>query len=75
MLICESCNQQFNIYEDFQIHYDKTGHEKFMEIDKTESEKIAKLVAKAIDDLVKKGDYRYDNDKNGNLMIRRNMSQ
>ena len=74
MIICGSCKQQFPIQEDFQIHYDKTGHEKFMEVDKTESENVAKLVAKAIDDLVKKGDYRYDNDENGNLVIKRNQS-
>ena len=46
-----------------------------MEIDKTEYEKSARLVAKAIDDLVKKGDYRYDNDENGNLVIKRDGSR
>ena len=72
MIICESCKQQFNIYDDFQIHCDNTGHTMFIEVDETESEKTIKLISKAIDDLVKKGHYRYDNDENGNLVIKRN---
>ena len=75
MIICESCKQQFNIYDDFQIHFDKTGHAKFIEVEQTESEKIIKLISKAIDNLVKKGLYRYDNDENGKLVIKRNYNK
>ena len=71
MLICESCKQQFKIYEDFDIHYEKTGHEKFIEVDKNRWDKDEKHIIQAIDDLVKKGFYQYGNDENGNLVIER----
>ena len=71
MFICDTCKEQFNIFEDFHIHYEKTGHEKFLEMDKMEWEKSAKLISKIIDELVRKGEYQYDNDENGRLMITR----
>ncbi len=72
MIICESCKQKFKIHDDFKIHYEKTGHDKFIEVDKTDFDKTMDSLSKAIDDLVKKGDYRYDNDEKGNLVIKRN---
>ena len=67
---CAICKKPFDMLDDYDKHVSETGHDQYIEWDKSEFLKARDQTAQYLEEYIKKGWVRYETDeKTGKLMV------